>query len=46
MNTPAIDYIPHNGSMALIDTISDVSEGYIECSVKTLNSHSFRDEKD
>ncbi|MCM8527805.1 MAG: hypothetical protein NE327_14890 [Lentisphaeraceae bacterium] len=46
MNTPAIDYIPHDGSMALIDTITEVSEGYIECSVKTSGSHSFRDDND
>lgn len=43
MNTPAIDYIPHDGSMALIDRITEISEGYIECSVKTSDSKAFRD---
>lgn len=45
MNIPAIDYIPHDGSMALIDKITEISEGHIECSVKTSKSKPFRDSK-
>lgn len=46
MNLPAIDYIPHDAGMALIENISDIAEGYIECSVKTASSYLFRDEND
>lgn len=43
MNEPAIDYIPHSGSMALIDKIIDVGEDFIECSVRLDDSHLFSD---
>ena len=45
MNIPAIDFIPHNGKLALVDKITEISEGYIECSVKTSDSLPFRDEQ-
>ena len=44
MNTAALEYIPHDGSMALIENITDIADSYIECSVKTSSSKAFRDE--
>jgi len=42
MNTPVIDYIPHSGTLALINEITDTGENWIECSVKPQNSYLFR----
>ena len=43
MNLPAVEYIPHDGSMALIDEIIEVQENSILCSVKPKSSYAFRD---
>ena len=43
MNQPAIDYIPHSGSMALIHEIIDAGDDYIECSVNVEDSSHFKD---
>ena len=43
MRTPALEYIPHDGSMALIEEIIEVRENFISCSVSTKKSSAFRD---
>ena len=42
MNTPALEYIPHSGTLALINEITETGEGWIECSVKPQDAWLFR----
>lgn len=42
MNIAAIEYIPHDGSMALIDRILEVKEGFVTCSASPQKAAPFR----
>ena len=43
MASKAIDYIPHDGKMALIDEIIETGESYVICTVKPEKSSHFSD---
>jgi len=42
MNTKALEYIPHDGRMALIDEIVEVKENFITCSIIPQQASDFR----